>query len=206
MQNILIINAGMKFAHSGGQLNETITSWDRSFFNTENGFALRITETGDRDYAIEEEIEKFLWADTIIYHFPIWWMYIPFSLKEYIDRVFTAGHRKGMYYSDGRKADNPTRNYGTGGLLQDKHYMVTTTWNAPEDAFIIPEEFFHGRSVDDGVLFPFHRMNAFCGLQQMPSKHFHDVEKNGSAELVEKFKQEYLLHLVSIFKKEDVIV
>ncbi|MGJ1191827.1 NAD(P)H-dependent oxidoreductase [Sphingobacterium siyangense] len=206
MQKILVINAGMKFAHSGGKLNETITSWDRSFFTAKNGFELRITETGEGDYDIEEEIEKFLWADTIIYHFPVWWMYIPFTLKEYIDKVFTAGHRKGMYYSDGRKADNPTRNYGTGGLLGDKRYMVTTTWNAPEDAFTIPEEFFQGRSVDDGVLFPFHRMNAFCGLQQLPSIHFHDVEKNGSAELVETFKQEYLLHLKSLFKNDGVIL
>ncbi|WP_333888680.1 NAD(P)H-dependent oxidoreductase [Sphingobacterium siyangense] len=88
MQKILVINAGMKFAHSGGKLNETITSWDRSFFTAKNGFELRITETGEGDYDIEEEIEKFLWADTIIYHFPIWWMYIPFTLKEYLKSLF----------------------------------------------------------------------------------------------------------------------
>ncbi|HAE67578.1 MAG TPA: NADPH quinone reductase MdaB [Sphingobacterium sp.] len=199
MQKILIINGGMKFAHSGGKLNETIMQWDKIFFTAENGFELKITETGAGKYDYEAEVDKFLWADVIIYHFPIWWMYIPFTLKEYIDKVFTAGHRKGMYYSDGRKAYNPARNYGTGGLMQGKKYMVTTTWNAPEDSFTVAEEFFQGRSVDDGVLFPFHRMNAFCGLEPLESKHFHDVEKNGSLELVASFRAEYFQHVQTVF-------
>lgn len=201
MQKILVINGGKTFAHSGGRLNTTLTEWDGEFFTPENGFELKITQVGEENYDANEEVEKFVWADVIIYHFPIWWMYLPFSLKEYFDKVLTAGHRKGLYYSDGRKASNPERNYGTGGLMQGTRYMVTTTWNAPKTAFTLPEEFFQGRSVDDGVLFPFHRMNAFCGLEPLPSKHFHDVEKNGSPELTASFKVEYLEHLRSVFEK-----
>ncbi|WP_313386471.1 NAD(P)H-dependent oxidoreductase [Chishuiella sp.] len=177
MKKMLIINGGKAFAHSGAKLNETITQWDLQFLKANPNFEIKLTEVV-QPYNVEEEIEKFVWADVIIYHFPIWWMYIPYSLKEYLDRVLTAGHRKGMYYSDGRKADNPKRNYGTGGLMHGIKYMVTTTWNAPEEAFTIPEEFFEGRSVDDGVLFPFHKMNAFCGLTPLKSCHFHNVEKN----------------------------
>lgn len=66
-------------------------------------------------------------------------------------------------------------------------------------AFTIPDEFFQARSVDDGVLFPFHRMNAFCGMQPLESIHFHDVEKNRSPELVASFKEEYLQHLKKTF-------
>lgn len=201
MQKILVINGGKTFAHSGGRLNTTLTEWDSEFFTPENGFELKITQVGEGNYDANEEVEKFVWADVIIYHFPIWWMYLPFSLKEYFDKVLTAGHRKGLYYSDGRKANNPERNYGTGGLMQGTRYLVTTTWNAPKTAFTLPEEFFQGRSVDDGVLFPFHRMNAFCGLEPLPSKHFHDVEKNGSPELTASFKVEYLEHLRSVFGK-----
>lgn len=199
MQKILVINGGKTFAHSGGRLNTTLTEWDSEFFTPENGFELKITQVGEENYDANEEVEKFVWADVVIYHFPIWWMYLPFSLKEYFDKVLTAGHRKGLYYSDGRKANNPERNYGTGGLMQGTRYLVTTTWNAPKTAFTLPEEFFQGRSVDDGVLFPFHRMNAFCGLEPLPSKHFHDVEKNGSPELTALFKVEYLEHLRSVF-------
>ena len=199
MQKILVINGGKTFAHSGGRLNTTLTEWDSEFFTPENGFELKITQVGEENYNANEEVEKFVWADVVIYHFPIWWMYLPFSLKEYFDKVLTAGHRKGLYYSDGRKANNPERNYGTGGLMQGTRYLVTTTWNAPKTAFTLPEEFFQGRSVDDGVLFPFHRMNAFCGLEPLPSKHFHDVEKNGSPELTASFKVEYLEHLRTVF-------
>ena len=199
MQKILVINGGKTFAHSGGRLNTTLTEWDSEFFTPENGFELKITQVGEENYNANEEVEKFVWADVVIYHFPIWWMYLPFSLKEYFDKVLTAGHRKGLYYSDGRKASNPERNYGTGGLMQGTRYLVTTTWNAPKTAFTLPEEFFQGRSVDDGVLFPFHRMNAFCGLEPLPSKHFHDVEKNGSPELTASFKVEYLEHLRTVF-------
>lgn len=200
MKKIFVINGGMKFGHSGGRLNETITEWDKEFFTAENGFELKVTEVGNEDYSPSDEVDKFLWADVVVYHFPVWWMYIPFTLKKYMDTVLTEGHRKGMYYSDGRKADNPTRNYGKGGSMHGTQYMVTTTWNAPETAFTIPEEFFEGRSVDNGVLFPFHKMNEFCGLSPLPSKHFHDVEKNGSPELVASFKKEYLKHLKEVFR------
>jgi len=199
IKKIFIINGGMNFGHSGGKLNDTILEWDKEFFTAENGFEIKITNVSIDKYNNDEEADKFAWADCIIYHFPIWWMYMPFSLKEYLDNVLTAGHRKGLYRSDGRHADNPALNYGTGGLMHDTRYMVTTTWNAPETAFTIPEEFFGGRSVDDGVLFPFHRMNAFCGMQPLPSLHFHDVEKNGSPGLVARFRQEYSIHLNNVF-------
>lgn len=198
MKKVFVINGARKFAHSAGKLNATITGWDKAYFTAQNGFELKVTELS-AGYQTDSEIEKFIWADIVLYHFPIWWMYIPFPLKEYLDQVLTAGHRKGMYYSDGRKADYPQRNYGTGGLMQGTKYMVTTTWNAPEAAFTIPEEFFQGRSVDDGVLFPFHRMNAFCGMEKLESFHFHDVEKNGSAEVIASFKKQYLKHLHNTF-------
>lgn len=199
MKKIFIINAGQNFAHSGGKLNDKITGWDIEFFSVNKGFDYRVTNVAEV-YDVEDEIGKFLWADVIVYHFPIWWMYIPFTLKEYLDKILTAGHRKGMYYSDGRKEENPTRNYGTGGLITEKKYMVTTTWNAPEESFTIPEEFFQGKSVDDGVLFPFHRMNAFCGMNALKSFHFHDVEKNMGQARFENLKAQYFNHLNDVFK------
>ncbi len=199
MNKILIINSGQKFAHSGGKLNDTITEWDKNFFTPENSFEIQITNVSE-PYEVSAEIDKFLWADIIVYHFPIWWMYIPFTLKEYLDKVLTAGHKK-LYYSDGRKAENPAINYGKGGLLQGKKYMTTTTWNAPETAFTLPDEFFQHRNVDEGVLFPFHRMNAFLSLEQLPSFHFHDVEKNMSQKRLNNLEKEYSTHLQKTFKQ-----
>ena len=201
VKKIFIINAGQNFAHSGGKLNNTITGWDKEFFTADSGFELQITNLSD-GYDIETEVDKYLWADVVIYHFAAWWMNMPYTLKEYLDNILTAGHRKGMYYSDGRKADNPERNYGKGGLMQGRTYMVTTTWNAPETAFTIPDEFFNGRSVDDGVLFGFHRMHAFIGMDDpIGSFHFHDVEKNISDERVTEFRKSYLSHLSDNFQE-----
>ncbi|PKK36704.1 hypothetical protein BWI96_10000 [Siphonobacter sp. SORGH_AS_0500] len=199
---IFVINGGQHFAHSGGKFNSTLVELDKTFFTPEQGFELQITDINE-DYDLLEEVQKYVWADVIIYHFPVWWFSMPYRLKEYVDKVFTAGHRKGMFYSDGRKADNPNINYGTGGTMQGRKYLVTTTWNAPETAFTLPGEFFNQTSVDDGVLFGFHRMNAFLSLERMEGIHFHDLEKNVTQERVDSYQERYHNHLKSIFHPDD---
>lgn len=198
MQKVFIINGGQHFAHSGGTFNKTLTGLDKTFFVPENGFELQVTDI-NQPYDPSEEVSKYVWADVIIYHFPVWWFSMPHGLKEYIDTVFTAGHRKGMYYSDGRKSDTPAINYGTGGSMKGRKYMVTTTWNAPETAFTLPGEFFMETSVDDGVLFGFHRMNAFLSLQRIDGIHFHDLEKNVTQTRIDSYKQRYIEHLEKMF-------
>ncbi|AHF14376.1 NAD(P)H-dependent oxidoreductase [Niabella soli] len=196
MKKILIINAGQHFGHSGGRFNNTVTAETVAFFNDQSGVEVRQTIIAD-GYDPAEEVEKFVWADTIIYHTPIWWFQLPHGFKQYIDEVFTAGHRKGIYRSDGRSSENPDINYGTGGMLHDKTYMLTTSWNAPETAFTLPGEFFKERSVDDGPLFGFHRMNAFAGMQPLISFHFHDIEKNAD---VVRDMERYRVHLSKVFE------
>ena len=198
MEKIFVINGGQHFAHSGGKFNQTISNWDKDFFTETNGFELKYTDI-NQTYDLLEEVEKFVWADVIIYHTPVWWFGIPYKFKQYIDTVFTAGHRKGIYYSDGRKIENPDVNYGTGGSLHGKHYMLTTTWNAPETAFTLPNEFFNQTSVDDGVMFGFHRMNAFTGIEKLPGFHFHDLEKNATAERITNYENAYKAHLTATF-------
>lgn len=193
MKRIFIINGAPKFAHSGGEFNKTLAGWTKSFFE-QQGNDIKYTDIND-EYDPEEEVKKFVWADVIIYHTPIWWFQLPNDLKKYIDEVFTAGHQNGIYFSDGRRSANPTRNYGTGGSLQGRKYMLTTTWNAPIEAFTLEGEFFDRHSVDESVMFGFHRMNAFVGLSPLESFHFYDVMKNPNIEQAEK---DYLKHLEKI--------
>ncbi len=195
--NIFIINGGQVFAHSGGLFNNTVTNWTASFLKQE-GFELRVTNIND-DFDAMAEVENFKWANIIIYHTPIWWFQVPNRLKKYIDDVFTAGHQNGMYTSDGRSRKNPAINYGTGGLMHGKKYMVTTTWNAPDTAFTLPGEFFDQTSVDDGVLFGFHKMNQFVGMERVDGFHFHDLEKNATPERIENYQREYRQHLQAAF-------
>ncbi|MBA0188745.1 NAD(P)H-dependent oxidoreductase [Pectobacterium odoriferum] len=173
MQNILLINAGKSFAHSKGELNHTLTDAAASFLR-DKGHDVRVTVV-DNGYDIKQEIQNYLWADTIIYQMPGWWMDTPWILKKYIDEVFTAGHGS-LYASDGRSRSDVSKKYGSGGLLQGRKYMLSLTWNAPLEAFDDPEQFFHGVGVD-GVYLPFHKANQFIGLSPLPTFICNDVMK-----------------------------
>tara|TARA_R110002033_G_scaffold51716_1_gene98734 strand:+ start:1054 stop:1650 length:597 start_codon:yes stop_codon:yes gene_type:complete len=182
MKNIFIINGSHPFAHSGGRFNETLFNTTTSYFESNEEFEVKTTHVGEK-YDVKEEVEKFKWADLVIYHTPIWWFQIPFGFKKYIDEVFTEGHQNGIYASDGRSRKNPNINYGTGGLMHGKKYILTTSWNAPKTAFTLENEFFNQKSVDEGAMFGFHRMNAFTGMELLATHHFHDMEKNADVPL-----------------------
>ena len=191
--NVFIINGGQTFAHSGGMFNNTLTGWTVEVMK-EKGFAYRVTNINDAFDPLAE-VENFKWADIIIYHTPIWWFQLPNGMKRYIDEVFTAGHDNGIYRNDGRSRKNPDVNYGTGGLMQGKRYMVTTSWNAPQTAFTLEGEFFDRHTVDEGVLFGFHKMNQFVGMTRIEGFHFHDLEKNATPERIAEYHKAYVAHI-----------
>ncbi|AUQ23889.1 NAD(P)H-dependent oxidoreductase [Dickeya zeae] len=192
MQNVLIINAGKAFGHSKGELNRTLTDVAATFLR-DKGRQVRVT-TVDDGYDIEQEVQNILWADAIIYQMPGWWMGAPWTLKKYIDDVFTAGHGS-LYDSDGRTRADASKKYGSGGLLQGKHYLLSLTWNAPLEAFTDPDQFFHGVGVD-GVYLPFHKANQFIGLSPLPTFICNDVIKQPD---VERDIARYRAHLDQVF-------
>ena len=202
--NVFIINGGQVFGHAGGKFNRSLNRWLTDFL-LKKGIQFKNTDINN-DFDADTEVDNFKWADLVIYHFPIWWFQVPNRLKKYIDEVFSAGHNNGIYASDGRSRVNPDINYGTGGLMQGKQYMVLTTWNAPETAFTLPGEFFEKRSVDEGVLFPFHKMNQFVGMHRLAGIHFHDLEKNVTNERVENYKRLFDNFLKRTFAKEGMTV
>ncbi|MBO9637169.1 NAD(P)H-dependent oxidoreductase [Siphonobacter aquaeclarae] len=204
MKKVFVINGGQHFAHSGGKFNHSLTEWTADYLRQLPDVEVKVTDI-NHPYDLAAEVEKFVWADVIIYHTPVWWFQVPNAFKKYIDEVFTEGHNKGIYHSDGRSRQNPAINYGTGGQLHGRKYMLTTSWNAPETAFTLPGEFFQEKSVDDGVMFGFHRMNAFTGMERLPGFHFHDLEKNGTEERINGYRDAYLHHLASLFQTEELV-
>ncbi|MGQ7176432.1 NADPH:quinone oxidoreductase MdaB, partial [Escherichia coli] len=117
MSNILIINGAKKFAHSNGQLNDTLTEVADGTLR-DLGHDVRIVRA-DSDYVVKAEVQNFLWADVVIWQMPGWWMGAPWTVKKYIDDVFTEGHGT-LYASDGRTRKDPSKKYGSGGLVQGK--------------------------------------------------------------------------------------
>ena len=68
MTKILIINAMKPFGHSGGKLNTTLTQVAADYLK-EKGHDVQITVV-DEGYNIHVEVERYLWADAVIYQFP----------------------------------------------------------------------------------------------------------------------------------------
>lgn len=191
MKKILLINGGAHFGHSEGRLNETL---HQAACKHITGLGHHIKETQIKDgYQIQDEVEKIIWADIIIYQMPGWWMMIPWQVKKYMDEVYTAGHGS-LYESDGRTRSNPKKQYGTGGLLQGRRYMLSVTWNAPKEAFEDVGNFFDNRGVD-GVYFAFHKSQQFLGLKNLPTFMVNDVIKNPK---IEEYIAQYKQHLTTI--------
>lgn len=198
--NILLINGGQKFRFADGslakgELSRTLHETARETLQA-LGHTVKESEPAQGIYDKQEEIGKLAWADATVWQIPVWWMGLPWKLKQYIDDVFTAGAGI-LFASDGRHRSDPDRNYGRGGLLQGRHYMISTTWNAPELAFTDPAECFEGRGTD-GVFFNFHKANQHLGLSPLPSFAAYDVIKKPD---MAKFLREYRQHLEQTFGK-----
>ena len=179
MKNVFIINGHQKYPFSQGTLNLSLVEMAISHFKT-LGYQVKQTSMEDV-YNVNEEIEKFKWADIIFLQTPINWMGVTWSFKKYIDEVFTMGMMGEMSDGDGRSSEVPNKNYGLGGKLNG-NYMISLTGNAPKEAFNNPEEtFFAGMSEDD-LLRPMHLNFKWFGLTSMPTFMAYDVLKNPNTE------------------------
>ncbi len=192
MKKILLLNGGKQFAHSNGQYNDTLHDAALAYLDRA-GFDLKETRI-DAGYDADEEVRKILWADGVIYQMPGWWMGAPWTVKRYLDEVFTAGHGS-LYANDGRTRSDASQKYGSGGLIQGKRYMLSLTWNAPRQAFDDPSDFFEGKGVD-AVYFPFHKANQFLGMSALPSFLCVDVMKRPN---IEADVKRYEAHLAQVF-------
>ncbi len=192
MTNILLLNGAKEFGHSKGKLNLTLHNHALKILQELN-YSIEQTHI-DKGYDSQIELEKFLKANIIIYQMPIWWMGEPWIVKKYIDEVFTLGHTK-LYANDGRSSENPSKNYGKGGLAKNKKYMFSLTCNAPLEAFDNKNEFFEGKGVDR-VYWHLHKAHEFLGMSALPTFICNDVMKNPQ---IQKYLNNYEKHLKNIF-------
>ncbi len=118
----------------------------------------------------------------------------PWTVKKYLDEVFTAGHGS-LYANDGRTRADASQKYGSGGLIQGKQYLLSLTWNAPQQAFDDPSDFFEAKGVD-AVYFPFHKANQFLGMRALPTFLCTDVMKVPD---IERDVARYQQHLAEVF-------
>lgn len=191
-KEVLIIDSGLVAGHSHGELNHHYAKLAQDFL-VAKGYNVQITKMAD-EFDPATEVEKLAKADYIIFQTPGYWMSIPWQLKRYIDTCFGSPTLCG---GDGRSREDSSKRYGSGGFLKDKHYMISTTWNAPLEAFTEKDQFFGGIGID-GVFISLHKTMEFLGVQKLPTFMANDVVKNPQHEAdFARFNE----HLKAIFDK-----
>ena len=177
-KTVLLINAHLMISgRSLGRLNASFYKVAKSFFQSQS---YRILETKVSDgYNIDEEVQKIIQADIVILQTPINWESTPWIYKKYADEVFTSAMNSQKFHSgDGRSKEDPTKQYGTGGKLKGKKFMICATWNAPKESFNDSTQFmFRGKSADD-VLFNVAANYRFIGFDILPGYYCYDVFQN----------------------------
>lgn len=182
MKNALIINAHQFYqGFAEGELNQTMVDVIQEEMEA-IGCEVKLTAI-DKGYDVEEEVKKHIWADLIITQSPVYWFGNPWIYKKYVDEVFTVALvQQNLVVDDGRTRKDPSRQYGTGGKMQGKKYMLSLTWNAPKEAFGNKDQFLlEGRTVDDAFI-AHTSVYKFCGAEIVPSFSCFDVMKNADVE------------------------
>lgn len=176
MKHVLLLNLHQKYeGFANGNLTRDLLKEAKTFF-LNHGYEVRET-TIEEGYDVAEELEKFKWADLFFVQSPVYWMGLPWLGKKYIDDIFSGGANTVTYTSDGRSKNDPSKTYGSGGLMGGKHYMLSFTYNCPKSEFNNPQGFFEGMSVDEANI-ALHKTFQFCGATPYPSYAVHDIYKS----------------------------
>lgn len=190
MKKVLIIDAGCKLFGQGGSLNHYFAQIAEKELEKLN-FKVEITLV-DTEYNPKEEAEKIAACDFVILQFPGWWMNVPWQCKRYFDLVFLDPRLCG---GDGRSRHDPTKKYGTGGLCVNTYYMLSSTWNAPKEAFTDKDGFFEGLGIDTALI-DIHKPFQFIGMKKLKSFMANDVLKNPD---IENDTLRFKTHLKEVF-------
>jgi len=175
MNKVLIINGHQRYEGiAEGKLTQTFIDSASNFFDS-NDFEVKHTHI-DNGYDVNEEVEKFAWADYIFFQYPVYWMSVPWITKKYLDEIFSAGGGKVTYVNDGRSREDASKTYGSGGLMTDKKYMLSLTYNCPTSEFDNKDGFFEGLSLDQAN-FAVHKIFQFCGAKKLDTYSIHDIFK-----------------------------
>ncbi len=182
MKNILIIKTHQNYPASKGELNSFMADEIEKFFKMHDCNVKRTNLPSS--YDVKHEQEKFLWSDTIVFQFPIFWFSAPAALHQYIQDVYEYD----IFYSSSEK-------YGQGGLLKGKRYMFSTTWGASKDTF--HNGLWEKCHTPDDVLTPLHKTQQYVGMSMLPTFACLNVVQSCNAE---KYKVALSEHLKEIIK------
>ena len=168
------------YPFSEGKLNAALVERATAVFANAGVEVQTLTMT--EEYNVEQELERHQWADAILLQSPVNWMGVPWSFKKYMDEVYSAGMGGQLCAGDGRTRSDPSKQYGSGGTLAGKKYMLSLTFNAPKESFDDANQYlFQGHSVDD-LWLPMHMNFRFFAMEALETFCCFDVMKNPNVE------------------------
>lgn len=182
MKTVLLINAHLNYPNwSEGKLNEAFIQKAKVFFES-NGYDIIETKVED-GYSVEDEVEKHLQADIVILQMPVNWFGAPWIYKKYVDEVFNLGLNTQKFLTgDGRTRKDPSKQYGSGGKMQGRKFMICATWNAPKEAFSSDSQMFtNGRNTSD-VFLNITSVYRFSGYDIVSDYNCFDIFKEGNVQ------------------------
>ena len=191
---VFIINAHLKYpGWSEGGLNQAMVDLAKALFN-EHGFVVQESHI-ENGYDLETEVQRHLSADVVILQTPINWFSAPWIYKKYVDEVFSCGLKdKSFIESDGRTRSDPRRQYGSGGKLMGKKFMVSATWNAPKEVFDNPDSvLYQGKSCSD-LFLNITSNYKLIGFDILPEFGVFDIYKSSNHQ---RYFDEYKSHLMT---------
>lgn len=179
---VLLINAHHRYpGWSEGTLNDAAHQVATEFFSSRGDEVLETVV--DDGYEVAEEEAKHLAADLVVVQTPANWFGAPWTWKKYVDEVFNhVLTTTSMLSGDGRTRSDLSKPYGSGGRMQGRKMLLSSTWNAPADAFDNADNpVFVGRSLAD-ALSEITATYRFCGYDVLPDFAILDVFKNPTIE------------------------
>jgi len=159
---VLIVSAGYSLFDAKGQLNSYLAFLTEEHLSSQ-GYEVKFSDTG-KDWDARREVEKLLWADSIIYIMPIMWFNMPAPLVRWLDEVLI--YKKTFVITD---------EYGEGGQLNADRFMIVTTSNMKRsdlgNCYVL-----RNSAHIDGVLQPLIMTNEYLSVrQQLPTFHADNV-------------------------------
>lgn len=187
-KKVLLINTHLRYPNwTEGTLNHSFLQIAKDFFVSKD---YEILETKIEDgYTVEDEVEKHLEATIVVLQMPVNWFGAPWIYKKYVDEVFNSGLNSQKFLSgDGRTREDASKQYGSGGKMQGKKFMICATFNAPSEAFDNPEQnLLQGKSSAD-LFLNITSNYRFCGCEIAPEFNCYDIfKRNDIAKDLEKY-------------------
>lgn len=136
-------------------------------------------EYGTQSADITAEQQKLLWADTVIFQFPLWWFSMPALMKGWIDRVYANGFAYGVgEHSDNHWGDR----YGEGTMVGKRAMLMVTIGGWAEH--------YAPRGINgpiNDILFPIqHGMLFYPGFAVLPPLVFYRTDKTDDVRFTEQ--------------------